>query len=226
MQLPHESFLFNSADDRKALDVIGTAIDDRGLIYSFKQVLTVTPQPVKEATRPVIWHQQLSVRPGLYQVRVAIRDRATGRTASAMEWIEIPKAATPQLALSSLFLGERKFEAEMQKSKPEPVPVEVDRHFARSSVLRFQTYVYNASRDAGPPDVWIDVRVRSGSQPVIVVAPTRVPPDLSKEAWLLPYWSEIALAQLLPGSYTLQVSATDRNRGSVSASQKISFSVE
>jgi hypothetical protein len=225
MQLSHDAFEFNSADDKKELDVIGAAIDDRGLIYTFKQILRVTPQSDKEAARPVIWHQQLNVRPGLYQVRVAVRDRATGRTASAMEWIEIPKAGTPRLAMSSLFLGERKVAGDT-RGKPESIPVEVDRRFARSSVLRFQTYVYNASRAAGPPDVWIDARVMRGTQPVIVVAPTRVPPDLSKEPWLLPYWSEIALAQLQPGSYTLEVSATDRSRGSISASQKISFSVE
>jgi len=226
MQLSHDAFEFNSAADKKELDVIGAAIDDRGLIYTFKQILRVSPQPDNEAARPVIWHQQLNVRPGLYQVRVAVRDRATGRTASAMEWIEIPKAGTPRLAMSSLFLGERKVAAGARTDKPESVPVEVDRRFARTSVLRFQTYVYNASRAAGPPDVWIDARVMRGTQPVIVVAPTRVPPDLSKEPWLLPYWSEIALAQLQPGSYTLEVSATDRNRGSISASQKISFSVE
>jgi hypothetical protein len=32
----------------------------------------------------------LPLPPGLYQVRFAVRDRQTGRTGSAMTWIEIP----------------------------------------------------------------------------------------------------------------------------------------
>jgi VWFA-related protein len=73
MQLPREAFNFDSSA-KSEVDVIGAAIDDRGLMYTFKQVLTVTPHTAGDATAvPVIWNQQLGVRPGLYQVRVAVR---------------------------------------------------------------------------------------------------------------------------------------------------------
>jgi VWFA-related protein len=230
MQIPREVFSFESAgaSQKSEVDVIGAAIDDRGLIYSFKQVLTVTPRPGGQSPLPVIWNQQLNVRPGLYQLRVAVRERSSGRTGSTMEWIEVPKAASPQLAMSSLFLGERRAESAIDQAsirEPQAVPVEVDRRFARNSVLRFQTYVYNASRNAGSPDVWIDARILRGNQPVMIVSPNKVPTDLAKETWRLPYWSEIALGELRPGSYTLQVSATDRSGGAI-ASQRITFSVE
>lgn len=230
MQIPREIFNFESAGapQKSEVDVIGAAIDDRGLIYSFKQVLTVTPRPAGQMPLPVIWNQHLNVRPGLYQLRVAVRERSSGRTGSTMEWIEVPKAASPQLAMSSLFLGERQAEGSIDKAsirEPQAIPIEVDRRFSRNSVLRFQTYVYNASRSTGTSDVWIDVRVLRGNQPVLIVSPNKVPPDLSKETWRLPYWSEIALTELRPGSYTLQVSATDRNDGA-STSQRITFSVE
>lgn len=230
MQIPREVFNFDSAGapQKSELDVIGAAIDDRGLIYSFKQVLTVTPRPAGQAPLPVIWNQHLNVRPGLYQLRVAVRERSSGRTGSSMEWIEVPKAASPQLAISSLFLGERRAESNTEQAatrEPQAVPIEVDRRFARSSVLRFQTYVYNASRNAGAPDVWIDARILRGNQPVMIVSPNKIPPDVSRDTWRLPYWSEISLTELKPGPYTLQVSATDRN-GGASASQRITFSVE
>jgi VWFA-related protein len=230
MQIPRELFNFESVDapQKSELDVIGAAIDDRGLIYSFKQVLTVTPRPAGQPPLPVIWNQHLNVRPGLYQLRVALRERSSGRTGSAMEWIEVPKAASPQLAMSSLFLGERRAESSIDKAsirEPQAVPVEVDRRFAHNSVLRFQTYVYNAARTAGAPDVWIEARILRGNQPVVTVSPNKVPPDLSRDTWRLPYWSEIALSELRPGSYTLQVSATDRNSGA-STSQRITFSIE
>jgi hypothetical protein len=144
-----------------------------------------------------------------------------------MEWIEIPPITPGGFSMSSLFLGEREVEKATTPSPsgPQPIRVEVDHRFARSSVMRFQTYIYSPSRSAGAPDVWIDAQILRGSQQVVIVAPSRVPPDLSKDSWRLPYWSEIALDQLPPGAYTLKVSASDKVAG-VKTSQRIAFIVE
>lgn len=227
MQMPRDIFNFESSG-KSEIDVVGAAIDDRGLIYSFKQVLNVSAGPAGQPALPVSWNQRLKVRPGLYQVRIAVRERASGRTGSTMEWIDIPKLTPPQLIMSSLFLGQRRAEAAVENADrrgPQSIPIEVDRRFARDSVLRFQTYVYNASRNSGAPDVWIDARVLRGNHPVVVVSPNRIPPEVVKDPAQLPYWSEIALAGLSPGFYTLQVSATDRIGGR-SASQRITFLVQ
>ena len=227
MQTAREAFNFADPKQKVDLDVIGAAIDDRGLIYTFKQVLTVTAAPEAPET-PVIWNQQLNVKPGLYQVRVAVRERGSGRSGSAMQWIEIPSTVPPQFSMSSLFLGERYAEEKtlnQQSGGPQPVCVDVDHRFARGSALRFQTYIYNASRSSGAPEVWIQAHVLRGRQQVTAVAPSRIPPDVSKDPRLLPYWSEIGLKELPPGRYVLEVSATDRPAG-VSTSQRISFSVE
>ena len=230
MQITREAFNFDlaAAKQKREVDVIGAAIDDRGLIYTFKQVLTVTPHTTPELLpNPVVWNQQLTVRPGLYQVRVAVRERETGRTGSAMEWIEIPPLTQTSFSMSSLFLAERRAEPASDQSPtgPQSIQVDVDHRFARTSVLRYQTYVYNAARTAGGPDVWIDARVLRGSQQVMSVAPSKIPPDVSPDPWRLPYWSEIALNQLPPGAYTLQVSASDKVSGT-SMSQRVLFTIE
>ncbi|MDX6576791.1 MAG: hypothetical protein QOE96_2744 [Blastocatellia bacterium] len=231
MQVPRAAFTFDpeAAQPKSEVDVIGAAIDDRGLIYTFKQVLTVIPQPAKESNQdPVVWNQQLKVKPGLYQVRVAVRERGTDRTGSAMEWIEIPALPPTTFQMSSLFLGERAAEAVLPANVaggPQPIRVDVDHRFARTSVLRFQTYVYNAAVTPGvSADVWISVRVLRGGRQVMAVAPTRIPPELGKGRDQMPYWSEIALAELPTGAYILNVIATDRVGGG-SSSQQISFSV-
>jgi hypothetical protein len=59
----------------------------------------------------------------------------------------------------------------------------------------------------------------------VIVAPTRIPSDAAKDQWRLPYSSEIVLGQLPLGSYTLQVTATDKISGAVSV-QRIAFAVE
>jgi hypothetical protein len=231
MQLARTAFDFEAAGGaRKALvDVAGVAIDDRGQFGSFKQLLTITPDPTNaDTSQPVIWHQQLRLKPGLYQVRVALRDRATGRIGSSMQWIEIPDLSKGSFALSSIFLGERNVEpvpVEREASKPRAVIVDVDHRFARASVLRFQTYVYNAARASGAdgPDVHLQAQVFRGATPLITTQPTKVP--LAADLARLPFWSELSLEQLPPGRYVLQVTATDRtaNRAAV---ERVSIFVE
>jgi hypothetical protein len=212
-------------NQKAELDVVGVAVDDRGQVASFKQVLTV-PGENAEPDQTVVWNQQLSVKPGLYQVRVAVRERSSGRTGSAMQWIELPETATAPFVLSSLFLGERKEDLPVvagATAAQQPLTVDVDHRFARASALRFQTYVYNASRGAQGPDVSVETQVLRKRQSIMRIAPLKVP--LTNDAARLPYWSEIALKDLPPGHYVLLLTATDQiaNR---TASQRINFVVE
>lgn len=211
MQLGRAAFDFDSKGEKAKtlVDVAGAAIDDRGQFGSFKQLLTVTPET---AGGDIVWHQRLRLKPGLYQVRVAVRERATGRAGSATQWVEIPDLSKGDFALSSIFLGERAAQAApaaREAEAPRPVSVAVDRRFTRASVLRFQTYVYNAARAGGADgrEVQLQAQVFRGPRPVITTQTFKVPaaPDLAR----LPFWSELSLEQLTPGRYVLQVTATD-----------------
>lgn len=223
MKLDRSSLDLAPAPPNKSeVDVVGAAIDDRGVIVTFKQVVTVTSDPALHS-QPVVWHQQLRVPPGLYQIRVALRERGSGRTGSAHQWLEVPDFSTGQLQMSSLFLGERGTTAS-GGSAPQPVMVDVDRRFARTSVLRFQTYLYNAAHSGKPVDVEIQTRViRDGR--AVVTMPAATLPTAAKDPARLPYWAELSLDQLPPGRYALQVTAIDR-ASKVSTSQTATFIVE
>lgn len=230
MQIPREALAVSAGEAAKSeIDVVGAAMDDRGVIVTFKQVLTVMPVPsLPNQRQPVVWNQQVKLPPGLYQVRLAVRERSSGRTGSAMQWIEVPDIATGSLQMSSLFLGERKAEARDEKfaTAPSAVMVDVDHRFARSSVLRFQLYIYNAARGSqASPDVEIQTRVLGANGVVVTMAPAKLPTDTTKDLTRLPYWSEIALAQLPPGRYVLQVTAIERAT-KASTSQRAAFVVE
>lgn len=231
MQIEREALDMATGEAQKSeVDVLGAAIDDRGVVVTFKQVLTVTPDPSSQNQRqPVVWNQQLKLPPGLYQVRVAVRERSSGRTGGAQQWIEVPDLSTGRFSLSSLFLGERKAAGRDEKfaTAPRPIMVDVDHHFARSSVLRFQTYIYNAARGGATssPDVEIQTRVFRDNQVIVNSASVKLPTDTTKDLARLPYWAEIALDQLPPGRYTLRVTATDRTT-KASTSQQAGFVVE
>ena len=223
MQIDRRALTHNAEQKpaKTEVDVLGIAIDDRGQFASFKQLLTVSPESGAQED-PIRWHQELHLKPGIYQVRLAVRERGTGRTGGAQQWIEIPDPSQRRLNMSSLFLAERK------ETFPDPggassLAVDVDHRFARSSVLRFQTYVYDAARGAHGPDVWVQTQVLRNRQQVMSVAAARVP--VTTNATGLPYWSELALNGLPAGRYVLQVLATDRI-GNHSATQQINFSVE
>lgn len=228
MQIDRRAFNFDEHDlSRTAeVDVIGAAIDDRGIISTFKQLLTLRPEYSEAGIEPpVVWNQQLMVPPGLYQVRVAVRDRQTGRTGSAMQWIEIPDVAKGGFGLSSLFLAERNDEQPLKTKNEDPgsVIVDVDHKFARTSVLRFQTYIYNSTTGASGPDVWVEANILRNNKQVFRMSPAHVP--ATNDPLRLPYWTEIPLNQLSSGRYVLQVSATDRVKNSIT-SRQISFSIE
>jgi VWFA-related protein len=222
-----------SDETQKAeVDVLGVALDDRGALASFKQKLTVAPEAsaIEGKRKTVVWNQQLAISPGLYQVRVAVRERATARTGSAMQWIEVPDFAMARFQLGSLFLGEREPEqttiaAGNRAPSPRIVMVNVTRRFNRSSALRFQTYIYNAAHGFARPNVEIEARVLRGVHPVIIMPVAVVPTGTTPDQTRLPYWAELNLSQLPPGRYTLQVTAIDRATKE-SASQQASFIVE
>jgi len=91
MQINGESLSFEASGgkQRAIVDVLGVAVDDRGRFSSFTQKLDIPREVLAKDDGWIKWGQALSVPPGLYQVRVAVRDRQTGRTGSAMTWIEI-----------------------------------------------------------------------------------------------------------------------------------------
>ena len=79
-----------SGKEAAIVDVLGAAIDDRGVCSTFKQKLE-NPRALLARDRFIKWKQFLPLPVGLYQVRVAVRDRQSGRAGSALTWIEIPQ---------------------------------------------------------------------------------------------------------------------------------------
>jgi VWFA-related protein len=152
--------LDNQGEHMAVIDLAGGVFDDQGKpVSSFNKRLTIRAKATNANTAPpdsVFYHHFSTVKPGLYQVRVAAVDPKQGRTGSAMRWIEIPDLSSKALTLSSLIVGERKPLIEVEPSSadgsdptksPEPirqVTLNVDHRFAGTSHLRFVTFVYNA----------------------------------------------------------------------------------
>jgi VWFA-related protein len=226
------------------VDVMGVLFDAAGKpVSSFRNRLSATagtktsgtaaevPVPPAPPQR-VVYTNQFRAAPGLYQVRVSARDAKSGRAGSAMQWIEIPDLAQHKLSMSSLMLGEAVQDASAPAVGPAlpsaatPSVLSADRRFARTSKLRFLTFIYNAARgqDANaPPDVAVQVQVIRDDKPIVTTALRKVTPgpDLAR----LPYAAELPLEGLPPGRYELKITAIDR-LGKSAASQLAAFEIE
>lgn len=231
VELDREALTFAQGERPRAeFDVLGVVVDDRGKnVSQFGQKLGVTINPAVPATeQPVVYSFSLALQPGLYQVRAAARDSGSGRTGSAMQWVEVPEL-TKQFAMSSLFVGERRAGQSPDGVKPEDVPrsvlLNVDRRFARTSHIRFLTYVYNPALAASQPDVALQIQIFRDDQPVFTAPLTKLKTNAETGLSTLPYMAELNLNTFPPGSYVLQVTAIDR-AGKKSTARRARFVIE
>jgi hypothetical protein len=193
--------------------------------------LTITSPSAEGIETPdIIYNYRATLKPGLYQMRVAAIDRTSGQTGSATEWLQIPDLSKHGLSMSSLIVGERKPGADEDKKSDalvEGVPVSVDRRFERSSNLRFLVYIYNAAyATAGKlqPDVTLQVQIFRGDQLLITMPPRQISTE-SQDPTHLAYAAEIPLQGLNAGQYILQVTAIDRV-AKTDASQRVTFEAQ
>ncbi len=232
VELEREALTFEQGERPRAVfDVLGAVVDDRGKnVAQFGQQLAVTPNPaVPVSEQPIVYSFSLPLAPGLYQVRAATRDGGSGRTGSAMQWVEVPEL-NKKFTMSSLFLGERTAEQSAAAAKPEDIPrsvlLSVDRRFARTSHLRFLTYVYNASAGAAaPPDVALQVQIFRDDQPIFTAPLTKLKTLEGTPASTLPYMAELSLNGFPPGRYVFQVTAIDR-AAKATATRRARFVIE
>ena len=250
------------------LDASGAIFDDQGKsVSTFNKRFTIKANPANATPGPpesFFYNYVAIIKPGLYQVRVAALDEKQGRIGSAARWIEIPDLGSKTLTLSSLLVGEKKTESESQAAEAitnEPdkqpsafrqVSLNVDHRFARSSLLRFLTFVYNAvpSTTPAPPasgstgsasptnaipststgnfsslDLAIQVQVFRDNEPVITMPLQKIQVEGVSDLQRFPYAAELTLEGLQPGRYLLLVTVIDRV-AKASASQKFGFRVE
>jgi VWFA-related protein len=221
VQIPGEFLTFASQDEKVQafVDIVGVYFDEKGRPRgSFTQRL-VTTAPSAEAVKTyrddVTFTYSASLAPGLYQVRVAVRDEKSGRLGSAHEWIEIPDLTTNQLSMSSLLLGEALPAVLTNVSSPGgngPVILSANHRFHRQSSMRFLVFAYNAALSTTDhnPDVAVQVQVIRDDQPVITTALRKVNTADAPDPARLSYAADVPLSALLPGRYILQVTIIDR----------------
>ena len=217
------------------VELAGLVLDADGKgVGSFRRKLTVPADAPAESepdapAPPLGYSGLIPLAPGLYQVRVAARDVQSGRTGSALAWLEIPDTSPGHFALSSIFIGtpdDAPRDQAGEGAAPAGIRVSADRRFARDARLRFMLYVYNAAHNAGSaPDIILSAAIRRNGQPIIVAPPHKLANAHGADAARILYAAEVPLAGLPAGTYTLAVAATDAGRRAT-ATQDVRFTIK
>ena len=236
VQVPGEVMLFGPEGEKTQalLDVAGAFYNDRGQPSStfYERIITTAPSAdtPKEYRPDITYTYPANLTPGLYQVRVVVRDYKSGLAGSTRAWIEIPDLSNHQLALSSLLMGEHTqpsiTNVSNKSEEIRPVILSANHRFQRESNLRFLLFLYNAVRSPADskPDAAIQIQVVRDDQPVMTTALKRVSTDGLADLDRIPYAAEIPLAGMTPGRYVLLVTVIDRV-SKRSASQQAHFDV-
>ena len=216
-------------DDGKqpaTIKLAGVILTDKGKIAaSFRNQLNVKPRNDGEADGSgIIYNQHTPMAPGIYQVRVAVRDDKSGRVGSAMQWVVIPDLGTHQLTLSSLLLGGQVLENAKTKDDSAQVQLSVDHRFLRAGHLGYWLFVYNASRDAsGAPNLIVQTEILRDGQ-IVLTAPQRKVTIGAPDPGRIAFGQDMALQALAPGKYDLRVTIADTIAGT-RAMQSADFEV-
>ena len=196
--------------EERRIDLAGIVSNMEGeTVTSFSDNLTV---PAPEANLPEvggrewIYSGSIPVKPGIYQVRVAARDSATGRSASSLQWLEIPALEPGRIALSSIFMAETNPAA--QVSAPDIFDgssISIQRRFRQSAQISYFLHVYNLKR----APLLVQVRVYRGNQLVFQspFEPLQAQGSSSEPAGLAS--GRLPLAQLPTGAYVLEILVKD-----------------
>lgn len=171
------TFSPEAGDMQATADLLAFTVDERGQPVdkaSYKAIIKLKPRRYEYALGAgLVYTSSIPVvRPGPYQVRVAVRDTATGRIGTASQFLEVPDLKKRRLALSGLVLDT----PAGQPQDREAPGVPAFRVFRRGSALDFTCQIFNArlDRKTGKPAIDTEVRVFQGQRQVLATDPTRL----------------------------------------------------
>jgi VWFA-related protein len=220
-----------SADKQEAsVEIAGLVLNDEGKTgASFTDHPTVDKpaSAVAADTRDLTYSYPITIPPGLYQVRIGLRDQTSGAIGTAQDWIEIPDLSKTAFVLSSLIISERLPGASATAddlAAIEQLGFSVDHRFHRNSFLRLLSFIYSAQPQA-KPDIVVQLQILRDNEPVLTTSFRKVTTEGIPDPTRLAYAAEISLEHLLPGRYLLQMMAIDRATRKT-AVQRARFQIE
>ncbi len=215
---------------KSSIDVLAMTFGDNGfpIEHAGKTIsLELTDKDYKRSQQEgLIYYMTVPVqKPGAYQLRMSLRDSASGRIGSASQFVEIPDLKKKRLALSGLtVMGWRPGSGAPDNSisragqsdegvdtrDPEASPAV--RRFRSGMLLDYAFHVYNARLDKASnlPSVTTQIRLFRDGKEIFAGQTNRLDPTGQADLKRMVGSGRIQLGSVLaPGEYVAQVVVTD-----------------
>lgn len=208
------------------LDAMGNTVDK----FSDDLNLNLRQQTYELALkRGFVDTRVMNVKPGVYQIRLWVRESESGLVGTANDYIDVPDMKADRLTASSLFLTGRALEQGKVVESAGGGGTPAQRRFQSEGAFSYSLVIYNAKGDGnGQPQLEMRARVLKGDRAVytgelrpVEMAKASTPPARIVTAGV------IKLAGLDPGDYWIEVAVRDklRKKGNVVRAE-MDFSVE
>jgi hypothetical protein len=162
------------------------------------------------------YNRRVQLKPGLYQIRVGVREPGNEKTGTAAAWIETPDLSKKnRLALSSLFMSDAVamgIEEPASNNDQGAAPslsklVQGIRYYKTGQPVVYFFRLYNAANDKDEADAVMQIEILKDEKPILTIpwqpVATR---QLGKDAKGLVVGGQLAMRNLQPGIYDLRVS--------------------
>jgi VWFA-related protein len=217
---------------KTALDVVTVVFDEKGkTVTSFSDRLNLNLQPqIHEQVirRGLHYRKLVPLKPGFYQVRLAIREEGSGQLGSASRWVEITDVAQKKLTLSSILITSNDppsgSKDDPQIGGYEPRPTQAQRRFTPDGSIDFLLFAYNARLAEGQADLVVQSQIFSGSKLVYSTPLTRITSEGAPDLQRLPYAARLSLSAFDPGEYELRLLVIDR-LAKATADRRVNFTI-
>ena len=217
------------------LDELGFVLDAQGkAIDKFSNTLNLNLQPATHDAvlkHGLVATRTLNVKPGVYQVRLFVRETNSGLIGTANDYIEIPDMKANRLSTSSLFVSGQAVEEGKVVNTAGEGGTPSQRRFNRDGEFTYWLVIYNPKLDGKIKEPQLEMRSRilRGSRVVYKGEPRAVVAAQGSTPTRIVTGGIIKLLKLQPDDYTLEVTVRDKQRGKESRSiirQEMDFSVE
>jgi VWFA-related protein len=194
---------------RASYDVVGFVYDEVGKLRGgFSETVNTSlsaeeMQRARAAGLPYYANTQLP--PGYYQLRLAVRDAATGNIGSLSRYVEVPNLSKGRFAMSSIFLHAVDPTA---TAGSQPVPLLASRQLTRRQEVRYSAIIYNAKTEAGKPRVRTQLIISQNGK-VLFREPEQEVEMKGTDASQLIKVGQLGLSKVQPGRYVLTLVVTD-----------------
>ena len=186
-----------------------------------RTALDLTDASYPNALREGLQYRKLaSVKPGRYQVRLAVREEGTGKEGGASQWVQVPDLAEGRLTLSNLFLlKESEADSASPPETPSLRPSQASRRYKRGEKLYVQLFAYNTRKDeSGATSLVAQAEIWRGGVFLAASAPQEIEPG-DRTAADVEHTRSITLDPFPPGDYEVRILVTDQNSREMTSRQ-------